>query len=90
MIPDRAGWRSPVFALPATTTAENDVVSAYLRLHDAPGSTCREHALIRLEARDPETLDAACALAMRTCSPPAPATRDGPYILRECTGPNRS
>lgn len=65
VIPDRAGWRSPVFHLPATTTAERDVVSCYLRLHDAPGSTAWSHGLIRLEARDPEVLDAACALAMR-------------------------
>jgi hypothetical protein len=65
VIPDRAGWRSPVFSLPATTTAERDVVSCYLRLHNAPGSTTWSHGLIRLEARDPGVLDAACALAMR-------------------------
>jgi hypothetical protein len=64
-LPDRAGWRSAVFSLPATTTAERDVVSAYLRLHDAPGSTSWSHGLIRLEAHDPETLDRACALALR-------------------------
>jgi hypothetical protein len=64
-LPYKAGWRSPVFSLPATTTAEQDVVSCYLRLHDAPGSTSWSHSLIRLEARDPETLDAACALALR-------------------------
>lgn len=65
VIPDRAGWRSPVFHLPATTTAERDVVSCYLRLHHAPGSTSWSHGLIRLEARDPAVLDSACALAMR-------------------------
>jgi hypothetical protein len=65
VIPDRAGWRSPVFHLPATTTAERDVVSCYLRLHHAPGSTTWSHGLIRLEARDEGVLDAACALAMR-------------------------
>lgn len=64
VIPDRAGWRSPVFALPATTTVERDVVSAYLRLHPAPGSSSWSHGLIRLEAHDPAILDAACALAM--------------------------
>ena len=64
-LPDRAGWRSPVFRLPATTTSQRDVVSAYLRLHSAPGSTSWAHGLIRLEAHDPETLDAACALALR-------------------------
>jgi hypothetical protein len=64
-LPDRAGWRSPVFSLPATTTAERDVVSCYLRLHHAPGSTSWAHGLIRIEAHDPETLDAACALALR-------------------------
>lgn len=64
-LPDRAGWRSPVFSLPATTTSERDVVSAYLRLHSAPGSTSWSHGLIRIEAHDPETLDAACALALR-------------------------
>jgi hypothetical protein len=64
-LPYKAGWRSPVFSLPATTTAEQDVVSCYLRLHDAPGSTSWSHSLIRLEARDPETLDAGCALALR-------------------------
>ncbi|MQA35293.1 hypothetical protein [Modestobacter roseus] len=65
VLPGRAGWRSPVFRLPATTTAERDVVSCYLRLHPAPGSAAWSHGLIRLEARDPEVLDAACALAMR-------------------------
>ncbi|MGY1827592.1 hypothetical protein [Blastococcus sp. SYSU DS0541] len=65
VIPDRAGWRSPVFHLPATTTAERDVLSCYLRLHPAPGSKDWSHGLIRLEARDPEVLDAACALAMQ-------------------------
>ena len=65
VIPDRAGWRSPVFGLPATSTEERDVVSAYLRLYDAPGSTTWSHGLIRLEARDPEVLDAACALALQ-------------------------
>jgi len=64
-LPERAGWRSPVFGLPATTTSQRDVVSAYLRLHPAPGSTSWSHGLIRLEAHDPETLDAACALALR-------------------------
>jgi hypothetical protein len=64
-LPDRAGWRSAVFSLPATTTAERDVVSAYLRLHNAPSSTSWSHGLIRIEAHDPETLDAACALALR-------------------------
>ena len=64
-LPDRAGWRSAMFSLPATTTLERDVVSAYLRLHSAPGSTSWSHGLIRIEAHDPETLDAACALALR-------------------------
>jgi hypothetical protein len=64
-LPDRAGWRSPVFSLPATTTEEISVVSCYLRLHHAPGSTSWSHGLIRIEAHDPETLDAACALAMQ-------------------------
>jgi hypothetical protein len=64
LIPDRAGWRSAVFGLPATSMAERDVVSCYLRLHDAPGSTSWSHGLIRLEAHDPETLDHACALAL--------------------------
>ena len=64
-LPDAAGWRSPVFSLPATTTSERAVVSTYLRLHSAPGSTSWSHGLIRIEAHDPETLDAACALALR-------------------------
>ena len=65
MLPDRAGWRSPVFSLPATTTEDIAVVSCYLRLHDSPGSMTWPHGLIRLEAQDPEILDSACALALR-------------------------
>jgi hypothetical protein len=64
-IPDRAGWRSAVFELPATTTAERDVLSCYLRLQDAPGTLSWSHGLVRIEARDQVVLDAACSLAMR-------------------------
>jgi hypothetical protein len=63
VLPTRAGWRSPVFELPATTTAERSVLSCYLRLHDA-GSSRWNHGLVRLEARDATVLDGACAVAM--------------------------
>ena len=65
VLPVKAGWRSPVFELPATRTTERGVLSCYLRLHDAPGSAPWSHGLIRLEARDADTLDGACAVAMR-------------------------
>jgi hypothetical protein len=65
VLPVNAGRRSPVFELPATRTTERSVLSCYLRLHDTPGSTSWSHGLIRLEARDPDTLDGACAVAMR-------------------------
>ena len=65
VIPDEAGWRSPAFELPVTSTAERAVTSAYLRLHDAPGAMPWEHGLVRIEAPDVTTLDAACAMALR-------------------------
>jgi hypothetical protein len=64
LLPAKAGWRSPTFELPAIRTTERGVLSCYLRLHDAPGSRPWSHGLIRVEARDPKTLDGACAVAM--------------------------
>jgi hypothetical protein len=69
-IPDDAGWRSAVFELPATTTAERDVLSTYCRLHDAPPTQSWSHGIVRIEARDESALDAACALAMRHAQSP--------------------
>jgi hypothetical protein len=56
-----AGWRSPRFRIdPSSAGPAPARYSCYLRLHDASASSW-DHALIRLEAFDPDQLDGLAA-----------------------------
>lgn len=56
-------WRSQRFTIPAGAGGPVERHSCYLRLHDASHRPW-DFALVRLEAFDPDILDALCALAI--------------------------
>lgn len=55
------GWRSPSFTLPSPN--EGNVISAYVRLHDASSSRW-DLGLVRVEVASPHLLDSAAALLL--------------------------